>query len=553
MNNMRLLILALTCLLPLPTLAIDGKFYGNQIIVKLKDSGKARVMNAETMQTLSESAQAKLAFKRTTGDGAKVLFLDQASSPQAMEKMVRRLYARSDVEYAEIDYKRYPTAFPVDAPDDTLFTNGEQWYLQDNSADADRGAINAAVVWPQLTGNGVTIAVVDTGITLHPDLNVGGNIIAGYDFISLDPDGSASTDGDGTDGRDSDARDNGDLVTADDKATIATFKDDSACSASSGGKSSWHGTLVTGVLAARTNNTTGLAGLVPNANILVSRALGKCGGYNSDLMDATRWSAGLSVDGVPANANPAKIINLSLGGGGACSTTEQNAINAVTAAGAVVVVAAGNEGTDSVSAAPGNCTNTINVGATTRSGGETEYTNIGEEVDLSAPGGSTRPAGGPITTIITTTQDKTIGFVTDNSTASYARIQGTSFSAPLVSGVIAMMLEKTPTLTPQQIYGTLLANVTTFPTGTASSQGGDAARDCTVANCGAGILSAKKVFDALDSNLIVTQSFPAKESHAAANTETGVSPPTTTVVGGGGAIYIHPLLLLGLFGFKRKK
>jgi len=555
MKNMRLLISTLACLLSFSAIAIDHKFYGNQIIVKFKDSGKARIMNAGTMQTLSNSAKAKLAFKRTTGGGARVLFLDQASSPEEMEKMVLRLQNRSDVEYAEIDYKRYPAAFPANAPDDKFFADGEQWYLQDNSAPADRGAINAAAVWPQLTGNGVTIAVVDTGITQHPDLNIGGNIIVGYDFIGLDPDGTASTDGDGSNGRDADARDTGDLVTASDKANIPAFRDDDACSASSDGKSSWHGTLVSGVLGARTDNAIGIAGLVPNSTILVSRALGKCGGYNSDLMDAARWSAGLSVSGVPVNANPAKIINLSLGGGGACSNTEQSAISAITTAGAVVVVAAGNEGSDSVSAAPGNCINTINVGATTRSGGETQYTNIGEEVDLSAPGGNTPTASVPFTRIITTTQNKTIGLVTDNSTADYARVQGTSFSAPLVSGVIAMMLEKTPSLTPQQIYGTLLANVTTFPTGTASSQGGDAARDCTTSNCGAGILNAKMVFDALDSGSIVTGSFPQKQSQALPSTGAGVAPtPPATAVGGGGggSMHIHYLLLLGLFGFKRK-
>lgn len=545
---MRLLISTVACLLSFNAAAIEKQFYGNQLIVKFKDSGKARVMNAGTMQSLSDSAQSKLVFKRTTGGGARVLFLDQASSPQAMEKMVALLNTRSDVEYAEIDYKRYPTAFPADAPNDEFFTAGEQWYLQDNSAAADRGAINAATVWSQLTGNGVTIAVVDTGITQHPDLNLGGNIIAGYDFIGLDPDGTASTDSDGTNGRDNDARDTGDLVTASDKNSIATFRDDSGCSASEGGQSSWHGTLVTGVLAARTDNTTGIAGLVPNAKILVSRALGKCGGYNSDLMDAARWSAGLSVSGVPANINPAKIINLSLGGGGACTNTEQGAINAITTAGAVVVVAAGNEGTDSRGSAPGNCTNTINVGATTRGGGETSYTNAGEEVDISAPGGSTGPANEAIKTIISTTQNKTIGLVTDDSTAAYARIKGTSFSAPLVSGVIAMMLEKTPTLTPQQIYGTLLANTTTFPTGTASSQGGDASRDCNICNCGSGILNAKSVFDALDSNLIVSLELPQKQSLAR-----DCSIPTTAVAGGGGggAMYVHYLLLLGLLGFRK--
>ncbi len=546
------------CLLSFNINAVETKFYGNQIIVKFKNSGKSRIMNADTMQALSTTAQSKLVFKRTTGGGARVLFLDEASSPQAMEKMVTRLNQRSDIEYAEIDYKRYPAAFPADAPDDPFFTAGEQWYLQNNSADSDRGAINAEAVWPQLTGSGVTIAVVDTGITQHPDLNISGNIIPGYDFIGLDPDGSASTDGDGdaTKGRDNDPRDTGDLVTSLDKDDIPTFKNEASCNASLSGRSSWHGTLVSGILGARTDNGMGIAGIAPNATILISRALGKCGGYNSDIMDAARWSAGLAVNGVPANSNPAKIVNLSLGGSGACTTTEQDAINAITAAGTVVVVAAGNDDSDSVSSAPGNCTNTINVGATTRRGGKTTYTNVGEEVDLSAPGGSSSSANGPINTIITTIQNKTIGLVTDNSTAAYATVQGTSFSAPLVSGVIAMMLEKEPLLTPQQIYGTLLANATPFPTGTANTQGGDADRDCTSTSCGTGILNAKMVFDALDSNNIVTRNFPIKESRAAANTDdTAASPPaeSTGGGGGGGATSFAYLILISLLGFSKSK
>jgi serine protease len=73
------------------------------------------------------------------------------------------------------------------------------------------------------------------------------------------------------------------------------------------------------------------------------RVLGKCGGYTSDIADGIIWASGGTVTGVPANANPAKVINMSLGGSGACDTTTQNAINGARSRGTVVIVAAGNE------------------------------------------------------------------------------------------------------------------------------------------------------------------------------------------------------------------
>jgi serine protease len=125
---------------------------------------------------------------------------------------------------------------------------------------------------------------------------------------------------------------------------------------------------VAGTIGAASNNNSGVAGVNWNSMIQPVRVLGKCGGYESDIIDGSRWAAGLPVTGVPNNTTPAKVLNLSLGGGGPCSTAAQNAINALVAAGAVFVVAAGNSAADTSGSTPANCAGVITVAANDRGG-----------------------------------------------------------------------------------------------------------------------------------------------------------------------------------------
>ncbi|MDP0977458.1 S8 family serine peptidase, partial [Klebsiella pneumoniae] len=85
--------------------------------------------------------------------------------------------------------------------------------------------------------------------------------------------------------------------------------------------SSWHGTRVSGLIAASSNNGRGMSGVGWGLKILPLRVLGKCGGYDSDIIAAMKWAAGIAIPGVPANANKAKVLNMSLGGSGSCGTT----------------------------------------------------------------------------------------------------------------------------------------------------------------------------------------------------------------------------------------
>ena len=217
------------------------------------------------------------------------------------------------------------------------------------------------------------VAVIDTGYRPHADLT--GRFVQGYDFI-WDPE--VANDGDG---RDADARDPGDWITSADAASV-TF---AGCPVEN---SSWHGTHVAGTIAANTNNGVGVAGVNWQAKILPVRVLGKCGGYTSDIVDGMRWAAGLTVSGVPANANPAKVLNISLGGSGTCSMAEQSAVNDINATGAVIVVAAGNSDADAAAFTPSSCDGVIVVGATDKSGTRAYYSNYGSIVDISAPGGA---------------------------------------------------------------------------------------------------------------------------------------------------------------------
>jgi serine protease len=230
-------------------------------------------------------------------DRLEVIQLDEPITRTEANALVQQLVDSGKVTSAEINEKRYVATSPNDPG------YADQWYLKD-FATADKG-IGIESAWLHTTGlPSLAIAVIDTGYTLHSDLPTP---LPGYDFFDDDAD--------------------------------ATDPGDAGCDQSI---PSWHGTKVAGVIGAKTNNGFGIAGINQQSQIQHIRILGSCGGNTSDEIKAIRWAAGLPVDGISLNPTPARVINLSLGGGGECSTNEQEAINAATAAGSIVVVAAGN-------------------------------------------------------------------------------------------------------------------------------------------------------------------------------------------------------------------
>jgi serine protease len=332
------------------------------------------------------------------------------------------------------------------------------------------------------------VAVLDTGVRYdHPDLEA--KLHPGMDFIA---DLATAADGDGRDG---DPSDPGDWTTYNEcgggHADVAD--------------SSWHGTQVSGLIAAATSNAAGMAGVGRNVMVLPVRVLGKCGGFQSDIVAAMRWAAGLSSDPV-VNAHPVRVINMSLGSSGTCSNTYQSAVTELTNAGVAVVVPAGNEA-GLAADQPSNCVGAIGVSGLRHAGTKVGYSNIGPEIAIAAPAGNcvnvgaTDPCLYPLLT--TTNSGATTPVAKDTAYSdSFNATLGTSFSAPLVAGTVALMLSANPSMTVAQVRQTLQATARPFPTSTTDPSSTAVAAChapngveqiecfCTTSTCGAGMLDA---------------------------------------------------------------
>jgi serine protease len=434
----------------------------DRLIVKYKDAVDnskgavpARAMSAARQALLARAGQqigATMRALRATATGADVLQLSRTMSLAEAQALAAELMARDpDVEYAEPDRIMLPLA----TPNDPMYT--QQWHYYEA-----KGGLNLPAAWDKSTGAGVNVAVIDTGYRPHADL--AGQILPGYDFIT-----SAAIAADGN-GRDSDASDVGDSTYAGQCGGGLPARDDT---------SSWHGTHVAGTIAARTNNGVGVAGVAYGARILPVRVLGKCGGYTSDIADAMIWASGGAVTGAPANPNKARVLNLSLGGSGACDATTQNAINSARSRGAVVVVAAGNSNVNAANASPANCAGVITVAAVGRTGGKASYSNYGANVDVAAPGGDSG-AG-----ILSTWNAGTTTPAGDN----YGYMMGTSMATPHVAGVAALMLAKNPNLTPDEVEAKLKSTARAFP--------------AACSGCGTGIVDANAAVNAVTATVAV--------------------------------------------------
>lgn len=418
----------------------------DQLIIRFRDGTNQATVDGVLGRMQMEKGQ-KFRFIKTTLQKSDVFKFDKHKKKAEWDDLKAWLQQQPDVEYVEPDY--IMTKMAVTMPNDSYFSY--QWPLVDAI-----GGIRADQAWNYSTGTNAVVAVVDTGILPHKDLLP--NILPGYDIIM---DSFTANDGNG---RDNDPTDPGDYVLS------------GECGSTSNTNSSWHGTHVAGTIAAVANNAEGIAGIAYNAKILPLRVLGKCGGYNSDIADAIMWASGATVNGVPVNPTPARVINMSLGGQSACGTTLQNAINTARANKTVVVVAAGNNNTDASTFSPANCNGVISVAATGRNGSKAYYSNYGATVDVAAPGGSMLSAqtDGIVSTLNTGTKQA----VAD----TYAFYQGTSMATPHVAGIAALMLSANPSMTPDQVESTLKSTTRAFP------------QTCT--GCGTGIVDANAAVQA---------------------------------------------------------
>ncbi|MEZ5537445.1 MAG: S8 family serine peptidase [Thiolinea sp.] len=438
---------------------------------RLARSSDPEFMARLTEQTVTAATGLQVSYKRAMSAkiAAHVLRLPYAMSVDEAERYARQLVQQQpDIDYAEPDYRRYPQST---IPNDTNFN--QQWHLMSPAEYA--GASNVVNAWDLSKGStDIVVAVLDSGGLDHPDLLpnlVGGSVAkSGYDMVDRE-----DISGDG-DGRDSDPSNPG----TDESSAVTSL---------------WHGTHISGILAARPDNNKFGAGVAWQSKLLLVRILSEQGGYLSDQVDGMLWAAGEAVPGVPDNTHPARILNLSAGGQDFqdCSRTEQNAVNILRKMGVVIVVAAGNAGKSVAGSPPANCNGVIAVAGVMPDGARTPYTNYGELNDIAAPAEQI--------------------YSTSNSGLHqpqqhiFKAVSGTSQAAPQVAGTLALMLaankkllDKTvisQTVLPDLLEDKLKRSARSFPTdisGSADPDGCNINQEvacvCTTDNCGAGLLDA---------------------------------------------------------------
>lgn len=437
--------LAVTAMLTLATLAHAGG--PTRLIVKLKDAAaKAAPTPQARIEKLSAASGLRLAHVRAMALGADVVIVPDADTRSALAAIA----ADRDVEFVELDARVH--AMQAAPPVNDIFAP-QQRYLADTPT-----AISAYDAWNVTHGSpNIVVAVVDSGY--RPHAGIAGRFLPGYDMIS---EADVANDGDA---RDADASDPGDWVLASEASGDCHAHD-----------SVWHGTSVAGIIGANTNDGLWTAGIDWNARILPVRVLGKCGGFDSDVVDGIAWAAGLSVPGVPPNPTPAHVINLSLGSSRGCSAVYIDVAAAAYAHGVTraIVAAAGNDSQDVSNDNPASCPGYYAIASTTGVSGKlASFSNFGPGITLSAPGGAAN---------FRTPADSALVLSNSGTTTPLADIVvsegGTSFSAPMVSATVSLMLAVAPFLTPGQVHDIIVGTAKAFPS----------TSDCTTDRCGAGIV-----------------------------------------------------------------
>ncbi|WP_153163461.1 S8 family peptidase [Zoogloea sp. 1C4] len=505
-----------------------------RVIVKLKSASPLKqIQAAGRVQTLGQRIGIAAQLINQPTPDTQVMRASGISS----EALAARLAQESDVAYAVPDRIKTIRALP----NDPLLSH--QWYLQAASSTqpAATGAQNA---WNLTPGSAsVVVAVVDTGVRFdHEDLVA--KLLPGYDFIAND-----LLSGDSDTGRDADANDPGDYLSSADLANTALR---TLCSnpASTHG-SSWHGTQVAGIVGAETNNSRGIAGIGGATRILPVRALGKCGGYDSDIIAGMRWAAGLSVSGAPANPNPAKVINLSLAGSGSCSAAYADAIAEIRAAGVLIVAAAGNE-TGAVEE-PANCAGVLAVAGIRHAGTKVGYSSYGSQVGISAPAGNCVNVGTGqpcLYPFINTINLGTTVPTSNGYTGINAVTIGTSFAVPLVSGSAALMLAANPALGEAELARRIKLTSNPFPTDSSlpacPTVTTDGQCNCTTATCGTGMLNtAAAVAAALDGNALNPTVVISLPDSPVKNTSLSLSSGSSSAAAGASLVSWHWVQLAG--------
>ena len=439
---LKIIILSVTLGLALSTNAAT-KGLTDKLIIKYKDEfNKKNKTIINKTQRLSSIVSVDMKHSRFMFNGNQIVEITEKLDKKNIKEIMSELEADPAIEYVLIDELMQLSA----TVNDTLYP--EQWHYHDAIA-----GINVEDAWDISTGHGITVAVIDTGFTSHPDLV--DNIVGGYDMIHN------AFVGNDDDGRDSDASDPG------------NWREENECGEGKPTRdSNWHGTHVSGTIAAVTNNNMGVAGVAYDAQIVPVRVSGKCGGYMSDVVDGLVWAAGASVAETPTNQYPAQVINISLGFQGDCNPLFQDAINLARSLGSVVVVSAGNNNEKVSNQYPANCNGVITVAATNKTSNKASYSNYGGRIDIAAPGGES----GSLNAVESTSNS---GLTIPNS-GNYSYKHGTSMATPHVSAVAALLYSIDSYLTPDEVESIIKETSRSFPNNS----------NCNKRKCGDGILDA---------------------------------------------------------------
>lgn len=491
------------------------------VIVKTTTSSASTGLVRAAERALPRGVGLARVRKSASGGKTSVLPTSQRVTAADAEAVAAELRKRSDVVWAAPNYiLRAFTSPPVSAEDEHFSRNNNRavWDWRNSTDGKVRSVMGspnsfgsggfssrAPYAWQSTLGQNAVVAVLDTGITYQEELNlsegyVRSRVLPGYDFVSRYQFGNGTFEDTGRDGDgwDSNPQDRGD------------WEDAGYCYEDSPKEdSSWHGSHVSGIIAAAKDGYWGIVGVAPEAEILPVRVLGLCGGTFDDFTAAMRWSVGLEVTDpltgtpVPINTNPADVINMSLGGYASCTSTNpdsapmREAVAAVRATGAVVVAAAGNDGVNMSThpVIPASCDDVIGVGATSEygdragypnvNGNKSVYSNYGRAVDVVAPGGDVywSAYGGIISTVNSGTKSPS-----SSALPRYARYSGTSMAAPVVSGAAALLKSVNGDLTAPQTEAAVKASVQAFPRGTSSQF-----KPCSTSICGTGIIDLSKI------------------------------------------------------------
>ncbi len=482
------------------------KYKPDSALMRSAAAGHTRYGHPFHAAALSQRLGLRISDGRVLGPRTQSLHAEGVSSA----RLAAQLATDPEVEWAVPDQRRYVKALTNDpflVDNQAVITPAVgQWYLRAPDATAV-SAINAVGAWDRTTGSPlVTVAVIDTGVRNHVELAP--KLHPGYDFIHDD---AVANDGGG--GRDADASDPGD------------FELSTSCGNGIASDSSWHGTQVAGMFGATTNDGVGMASVGRDVMVLPVRVLGRCGGFDSDIIAAMRWAGGLTSEvgfgasvSVP-NTHPAQVINMSLGSPGSCPASYRDAIAELNQFGVSVVVAAGNENGLAVNT-PANCPGALAVGGLRHTGTKVGYSSIGPQVAVAAPAGNCVNTVGPcLFPLLTTTNSGSTVAAADAYSDSTNPSIGTSFAAPLVAGTVGLMLSANPGMSPAHVRQALQSSATGF-VATGADPGVTSCRApdnltqiecyCTRSTCGAGMLNAAlAVVHALNPFVAITPSSSA--------------------------------------------